>query len=214
MQIKFTFLLLLLVGFNINGFTQSDDDLVQLSGAVLLADSTKPSPIPFAHVLNVNRAEGTITNSEGFFSMVVAKGDTVLFSAIGLKLAQFVVPADLDDNAYTLIQFMEEDTVQLETINLSPWPSKDEFNRAFLALELPTDDLLRAKKNITQAAIRQLASNIPMDGSMNYKNTMNQYNSYLYNRGLYYGDNGGQAVLNALTNPFAWADFIKSLKNR
>ncbi len=193
---------------------KNDKDLVQLSGAVLLADSTNPVPIPFTNILNMNRNEGTISNGEGFFSMVVAKGDTILFSAVGLKNGLFIVPTALEEQAYTLIQFMEEDTIQLETINLSPWPSKEEFHRAFLALELPTDDLLRAKENVTQAAIRQLASNIPMDANMNYKNTLNQYNSYLYNQGMYYGDNGGQAILNALTNPFAWSSFIKSLKNR
>ncbi|MFT5970840.1 MAG: hypothetical protein ACI8ZO_001357 [Flavobacteriales bacterium] len=214
LKLKFFIFSLLLIGsFNLSG-QDIDQDLVQLSGAVLLADSTNPKPIPFAHILNVNRSEGTITNGEGFFSLVVAEGDTILFSAIGLKNNTFIVPSPLEESDYTLIQFMEQDTVMLETINLSPWPSKEEFNQAFLDLELPTDDLLRARKNITQSAIRQLSSNIPMDANMNYKNTINQYNSYLYNQGMYYGNNGGQAVLNALTNPFAWSSFIKSLKNR
>ena len=211
---SFLFLFSLMLSLGVQAQNQQDADLVQLSGAVLLADSTSPKPIPFAHVINVNRNEGTISNGEGFFSMVVAEGDSILFTAVGFRNGAFIVPENLEDTHYTLIQFMERDTIQLATIELSPWPSRDQFKNAFLSLELPSDDLLRARDNINQAAIRQLASNIPMDASMNFKNTMNQYNSYMYQSGMIAGRNGGEALLNALTNPFAWASFIKSLKNR
>ena len=38
--------------------------------------------------------------------------------------------------------------------------------------------------------------------------------SAMYNRGRFYGADGGMAMLGALSNPFAWAQFFESLKKK
>jgi len=62
----------------------------------------------------------------------------------------------------------------------------------------------RAQKNLNLAEMKERYMNYPMDGSMNYKNFVDQqvYKNY-YN---------GQYMPNNLLNPFAWAQFVKAWK--
>ena len=96
---------------------------------------------------------------------------------------------------------MAKDTTQLPTVTIYPWPTPEQFKEAFLACNCPDDDLQRAKKNLAREEMLEKFESMPMDGSMNYKNTMQQYQSKLYWAGQYPPNN--------LLNPFAWAQFVK-----
>ena len=94
------------------------------------------------------------------------------------------------------------DTLLLNETMIYPWPSIEQFKEAFINLNVPDDDYLIAKKNLALAEMRERAQNYPMDGSMNYKNFMDQQ----YYK-LYYA---GQSPPISIFNPFAWAEFIKA----
>jgi hypothetical protein len=187
-----------------------DDDLIQLSGVVATGDTVRP--IPYATIFIPNRAMGTVTDYDGFFSMVVHKGDTLQFSSMGFKTSEFWVPDTLKKSHYSLVMTLLQDTIVLAEQTLYPWPSKEQFKQFFLAMEPPTDDLQRAKRNMALETIRRQAEQVGYDPQA-MAAYMNNYNhQQLYNAGRYYGENGGQAVLGALTNPFAWAEFFRALK--
>ncbi len=65
--------------------------------------------------------------------------------------------------------------------------------------------LERAKKNIARADMKEKAEGLTMDGSMNYRNQMQQKYSKLYY--------AGQLPPNNLLNPIAWSKFIQAWKN-
>ena len=73
-------------------------------------------------------------------------------------------------------------------------------------LKIPDDDLERAKKNLARAEMQVLYENMPMDGSMNFRNQMQAQQSKLYYA-------GGQLPPNNLLNPIAWAKFIEAWQN-
>ncbi|MFN4124069.1 MAG: hypothetical protein ACK4GL_12295, partial [Flavobacteriales bacterium] len=54
-------------------------------------------------------------------------------------------------------------------------------------------------------SMRDMGMKMPMDGSMNYRNTMQNYQSQLYT--------AGQIPQNNLLNPIAWSRFIQAWKN-
>ena len=191
------------------GQNKSNDDLVQLSGVVATGDTL--APIPYCNIFIGNRGFGTVTDFDGFFSIVVAKGDSILFSHQGFRSEYFVVPDSLEKKHYSLIQILMSDTMMLQSVDLFPWLSKEQFKEYFLAMEVPMDDLDRAQRNLAMETIREQAAMMGYDGNEMGRFMIENYNQQYYNAGRYYGANGGQAILMSLSNPFAWAEFFRAL---
>jgi hypothetical protein len=191
------------------GQNKSNEDLVQLSGVVATGDTL--APIPYCNIFIGNRGFGTVTDFDGFFSIVVAKGDSILFSHQGFKSEYFVVPDTLEKKHYSLIQILMSDTNMLPAVDLFPWPSKEQFKEYFLAMEVPMDDLDRAQRNLAMATIREQAAMMGYDANEMGRFMIENYNQQYYNAGRFYGNNGGQAILMSLSNPFAWAEFFRAL---
>ncbi|MFM7016160.1 MAG: carboxypeptidase-like regulatory domain-containing protein [Bacteroidota bacterium] len=177
--------------------------LIQFSGVVVSSDSLQP--IPYAAVTIHKSGRGTITDFYGFFSFVAKKGDTIDFHYVGYKPMSFIIPDSLKEDRYSLIQVLKRDTILLKEAVVYPWPSKEEFKRAFLELKIPDDDLKRAEKNIQLAEIKTIQEQVPYDGAINYQYQLQQQQSKLYSAGQYPKNN--------LFNPIAWAAFIKAWKD-
>ena len=196
--------LIFLIVFQINALAQQDK-VIQLSGIVISAGDTIV-PVPYANIKVKNSYyRGTASNYEGFFSLPVKPNDTLIFSALGFEDAQFEIPDTLAKSKYSIIQSLRKDTITLVEAVIYPWPSKEDFKRAFLELEIPDDDITVAKKNIAREKIRELAKTLPLDGketaSIKFREDAKRY---------YYM---GQQPPNNLANPFAWIQFFKMLKN-
>jgi hypothetical protein len=181
---------------------EAEDELVQFTGIVVTADSL--IPVPYANISIKNTHRGTISDYYGYFSFVAFKSDTIVFSAVGFKKGVFSIPDTITGNRYSLIQVMASDTIMLTQTVIYPWPSKEKFKEAFLKYDVPDDDYERAKKNLDIVQLREMSVNYPMDGSMNFRNSMQ-----LYQQKLYYN---GQTQPITILNPFAWAEFIKAWK--
>ena len=178
-------------------------DLVQFSGIVVEGDSLRP--IPYTSIIVKNSYRGTVSDYFGYFSFVARESDTIEFTAIGFNSAVFVIPDTLTTNKYSLIQVLRVDTINLALAEVYPWPTKEQFKIAFLKLDLPEDDMVRANRNMARADAKEQMTGMAMDASLNYKYSMQQYQSKLYY--------AGQLPPNNLLNPIAWAKFIKAWKN-
>jgi hypothetical protein len=177
-------------------------DLVQFSGAVVTGDSLHP--VPYAHIVDKRTGYWTICNLYGYFSFVAVKGDSISFSAIGFKKAWFIIPDTITNNRYAMFQVMATDTIYLNETVIYAWPTKEEFRRAFVTLDIPDDDIEIARKNLEryELAVRTNEITVPYDGAMNYRNYIDQTVSKLYY--------AGQTQPISLLNPFAWGQFIKA----
>ncbi|HHN47790.1 MAG TPA: carboxypeptidase-like regulatory domain-containing protein [Bacteroidales bacterium] len=185
-------------------YAQEDDhDLVQFSGLVVTGDSLKA--VPFTHILIKNRRRGLSSDYNGFFSFVAQKGDTILFSSVGFKKSEFVIPDTITTRRYSMVQMMTTDTIMLAETVIYPWPSREQFREAFINTRPPDDDLVVAQKNLEFLEMRDRTRNMPMDGSQNYRHFMQQQTDRLY----YYGQSPPISVF----NPFAWAKFFEAWKN-
>jgi hypothetical protein len=178
-------------------------NLVQFSGAVVTSDSLRP--VSFTHIIDKKTGFGTISDFYGYFSFVAHMGDTIVFSAIGFKKGVFVIPDTMHSNRYTMFQVMTADTVYLTETVIYPWPTQEQFKEAFLNLEVPDDDIEIARRNLERYELAVRAEAMPMDGSMNYRNYIDQTVSKLYY--------AGQTQPISLLNPFAWAQFIQAWKD-
>lgn len=179
-----------------------DSDLVQFSGMVVASDSLEAVPYVNIKIKGFNR--GTTSDFFGFFSLVARKGDVIQFSAVGFKKGEYEIPDTLRSNHYSLVHIMTNDTILLKETVIYPWPTKEQFRQAFVWDKIPDDDLVIAQKNLDKMEMRERARAMPMDGSMNYRNYIDNQVSKLYYR--------GQAQPITIFNPFAWAEFIKAWK--
>lgn len=175
-----------------------DPDLIQFSGVVVESDSLRP--VPYTKVIIKSSYRGTISDYYGYFSFVAQKSDTIVFSAIGYRKSEYVIPDTLSGNKYSLIQVMHYDTITLKETIIFPWPTRDQFKEVFLNMNIPDDDLSRASKNLDRQELMSKYESVPMEGSLAYKQHMQQYQTRLYWAGQYPPNN--------LLNPFAWAQFI------
>jgi hypothetical protein len=184
---------------------QVQDDnstLVQFSGITITADSL--TPVPYTKIVDICNRRGTTSDVNGYFSFVAHKRDTIVFTAISFKPASFIIPDSITKQKYSLIQLMTADTLTLATAYIFPWPTLEDFKRAFIETKIPDDDLEIARKNLKAADIRMMAEDYPMDASMNYRNYIDRETSKLY----YFGQQQPITIF----NPFAWAQFIKAWK--
>jgi hypothetical protein len=180
-----------------------DESLVQFSGITLTADSL--NPVPYTRIYVKQSRRGTNSDVSGYFSFVAHKNDSIIFSALGYKAAAFIIPDTITKDRYSLIQLMTADTLTLTAAFIFPWPSLEDFKRAFLDTKIPNDEIETARKNLTAFDIRMKAEDYPMDARMNYNNWIDSQTSKLY----YFGQ---QQPFN-IFNPFAWAKFIKAWKD-
>lgn len=182
--------------------SQSREELVQFSGIIITGDSL--NPVPFATIIVKNTDRGTTSDYYGYFSFVAKPLDTIVFSSIGYKKSEFIVPDTLNDNRYSLIQMLQTDTIMLDEAVVYPWPTQDQFKQAFLNLDIPDDALEIARKNLSDEQLTARAEAMPMTANMNFKYQMQQRTNQMYYAGQY--------VPNNLLNPLAWAKFVEAWK--
>lgn len=183
-------------------FETFKDSVVQLYGVVMTADSLQALPSVSVMVKGQNR--GTITNSQGVFSIVVIKGDNIEFSSVGFKPKLVTVPKDIAGNQYSVLQLMVTDTVFLAATIIKSRPTREQFERDFLNTKVPDDNLEIARQNNDENKRRILMASLPRDGKEAASNYLTKQSAKYYY--------AGQAPPQNIFNPFAWADFIKSWK--
>ncbi len=135
------FVVLVLGLFALDGLeaqnTDNKQDLVQVTGVVMNVDSM--NAVFYCNIGIIGSHRGTISDLDGYFSIIVEKGDTIGFSAVGFISAYLRVPEDLTGDTYSVLQLMETDTINLPESIIYPWPSPEEFEAEFLALDLEDD---------------------------------------------------------------------------
>lgn len=178
--------------------------VVQFSGVVTTQDTV--SGILGAHIYVPKGGRGTTTNYYGYFSFPVLEGDSVIISVVGFEKRNIIIP-ELDEDSFTMIIAMTEDTTYLPELEILPYPTEEMFKEAVLAYRLPNQgDLQNMDKNLDAMTLAEMARIMPMDGSMNHRYFTQQQAIYLHDA---YGPRPNQ-----LLNPLAWAEFFKSLKKK
>lgn len=182
----------------------TDDSLVQFSGIVLSSDSLRG--LDGVNIRTKGETYGTVSNGQGIFSLVAKLGDTILFTSVGYKRTEYVVPKVLDSKLYSMIITMADDTLELPVVIITPFISSALLHHYFVTLNLPEDEMeVLARKNLEGEFLRQQAAAMGADGPENQDLVIRQEAAKYYY-------SGQMPPINIL-NPFAWAKFIKAWKN-
>jgi hypothetical protein len=200
-------LVILLLGFVTFAWSQqnNEEQLVQFSGLVLDGSDEQLYPVPFANILVKGKNRGTYSDLKGFFTIVVEKGDAIIFSAVGYETVEYVIPQDLEDERYSIVQLMTQDIINLPETVIFPWPSRDHFKLEFLAMDVTPELQKRATENLANETLRRMRNDVRVDGNENA-------DYYLRQQAREYYFIGQQAPMN-IFNPIAWKQFFDSWKN-
>lgn len=180
----------------------SSDSLIQFSGLVMTSDSLRAIPLANIYVLSTGR--GTVSNYNGFFSFVAEPGDTVTFSALGYKKEHYVIPGDLHEDIYSVIELLTRDTIYLSETFIYPWPTKEAFRQAFLAQEIPDDYYELARKNLEREKMKELGEQMGMDATEN-----GEFLTQRLGEKIYYA---GEYPPMRIFDVFAWKEFFEAWK--
>ena len=177
---------------------KEQESIVQFSGIVT---GENQAQLPGVHIYVPKSGRGTTSNIYGYFSMAVLVGDSMVFSSVGYEKYSLVIPGG-NERVNVLVN-MIVDTTYLENVDIMPFLSEENFKLAILALELPDVDE-EIYSRLDGAALAMMIQNAPYDAAMNAR--------YYLKQQIYYQQDKVMPRSNPLLNPFAWAQFFKSLK--
>ncbi|MEM0940675.1 MAG: carboxypeptidase-like regulatory domain-containing protein [Bacteroidota bacterium] len=204
---KYIFLIIFTLQYSITlrSQTKQEREVVQFTGVVFGIDST--SVIPGTHIYIPKSGRGTTTNPYGFFSMPVLEGDSIVFSAVGYKRSYYIIPEHKEQSSLRIIVTLQEDVSFLEEVEIRPYPTESMFKEAIITMELPNQ---REYANIYQ----WLKSDIMTKAYYDLPASPNANAQYLINLQRQSYINRYSMPSNQLLNPFAWGQFINSLRNK
>lgn len=178
--------------------------VVQVSGMTIDADSL--FPIPFVAIVIKGTARGVYSTGSGYYSIVAQENDTLEFYSLGYKTGTYILPDTFTVSQVNHVQTLKMDTVLLAEMVVYPWPSREQFKNSFLALDIPNDDMERARMNLAQQRMMAAATSVNADGQGAYRNAVTQRTDKNYYAGQYQPNN--------LLNPVAWSKFIQSVRKK
>lgn len=117
--------------FFFSAFSQRVQAL-KISGAVLDADSLVF--LGGATVKNINSKQTKLANEEGLYSIRVMPGDTLLFQHMTYRPSRYIVPADLKEPQYALVQLLQKE-ISPQVENLRGFPSQLQFEQAVVKMD-------------------------------------------------------------------------------
>ena len=200
-----SFIAVLVFLFPFVSFAQTDDvRVVQFSGKVVTEENNKMEGVPYAAISVRGTYRGTFSDFDGFFSILVRTGETLVFSVLGYKDAFFNVPDTLTTDRYTIFQIMTKDTILLAEAVIYPWPDPDHFIAEFLAMDVHDDLEDIAAENLSDKVMIQLREYLPSDGPEHQALYLKQQSQKYYYE--------GQIRTPQILNAFAWKQFIEAWK--
>lgn len=178
--------------------------LVQFSG--IITDTDSNSVVPYVTITNVSKNnQKYAANYQGYFSIIVNPGDSLVFSAIGFNTKIVVLPNDIVDFKYTEMVRLKPETVYLKAVRIYPWATIEEFNKEFLSMKVADDDMAIAKKNLSPRSIQAMVLSLPRSAA-EISNSNYRYN---FDR----MQNVNMRQTNPFLNPFAWGKLMQQIFN-
>lgn len=177
--------------------------IVQFSG--LISSVGGELPVPFVTVTNVSyNNQVHAANNEGFFSFVAHVGDTIKFTSVGFEPTEFVIPQTASDK-FTARISMKSLVIELPAIMPFPWASIEEFNMAFMSLDVSDDNISRIRNSLSPEALAALSQVVPRSAEEIQTFNSMQRHINMSNKAI------NQRFANPLFSPFAWGSFINSI---
>ncbi len=203
---KKLYLLLILAGLTCfsleRAAAQNKRRVVQLSGVVT---DTTGAFLPGVNLYVPKAGRGTSTLNNGWFSMPVLVGDSIVITSVGFQRVSHIVPNDAKEFQSILVELHPDKTL-LDVVEVTPIATEELFKEAVLALNIPVDDTGIDKKQMNAELLALMVRSTPMDGNANYRYYIDQFANSAGNK--------YHPLYNPFLNPLNWVKFFKDIKKK
>ncbi|HEY4650661.1 MAG TPA: carboxypeptidase-like regulatory domain-containing protein [Pontibacter sp.] len=141
--------------------------MVQLSGVVVSADSTEGLAGIAVYVPGTTR--GTLSRQNGFFSLPVLPGDSVVFQALGFEKQYILIPETRIPEKFTTSIRLKQVAKQLGEVQVMPWATQQDFKVAVRDLALPEEPSVRPDLGPLPSQYKSIYDGPKMDALDNVK---------------------------------------------
>jgi len=167
--LRFTLLMCVLALSFQASYGQMPKKVYQLSGLVISTGGQ--NPVPYARIAIKDSRRGGFANLEGFYSIPVFATDTVYFSSVGFKPTAFVIgdylaeyEGNSESNFIYAINYVEEDSITLPSVQIFPYNSAMELKTAILETDLPEAvENINARNNLDPGVMDFLINSLTID---------------------------------------------------
>ena len=143
-------IVLFLIIASSTAFTQTDStNSFLLKGTVV--DGNTNELLIGSNIL-INKKYGTKTNEDGEFTVHVKGNDSLIISFIGFKPLLYIISQQKKGNYLTKFKLFK-DSVSLNEIEIFPYPTYEEFQEAFLAMDKQDEQIQMAGVKMYQDRI-------------------------------------------------------------
>lgn len=198
----YTFTLFILSYFTVNGQTNETERFIQVSGIITDESYT---PVQGVAVISKKLRRGSVSERSGIYSITSIPGDTIFFRALGFKRYHTIIPVTYTERNCNVDILLDIDTISIAEVTILPWKSYNEFIKD-ITKEKPVDPIIE-NMNDNLASIYVAITNqtnVKVSPEAGYRYAMQQNFNAMSTRNQY--------PVNNLLNPFAWAKFIKGVK--
>lgn len=129
----------------------AQNEVITLSGTIISKEEHKKA-IPFVNVYNKSTKEGTISDTEGQFSIQIGKNDTILFSTVQHIEQEYYIKEGEFFHDKNIVIDLHQDTIWLKTVSVMGFKEYDEFKKEVIALKLPHENISYAMPTINKYA--------------------------------------------------------------
>ncbi len=192
------YFLAILLFFQILLTTAQELKPLAITGVIL--DMENRAPIPSVNIQIKGTVFGTSSDINGHFTLIIQRTDTLVFTSVGYEKSYFTLDAKLQKSQYTLVQLMIRNTLQLDEVDIFPWPDWKDFEKAFLQ---NTDQKRTIDWNL------EVTKTLESVSEKEYETNKFMYDQMRYQR-LY--DLNGIVPPNNFLNPVNWTNFIYELQ--
>lgn len=135
--------------------------VIQLSGQIKHTDSI--TPIPNVVIRVKNKDIGTYSNYQGVYTIALQEQDTLIVSSLGFAKKEITlgeISKGIHNFEYKDI-ILEQDTVYLNPVYISPLPSGKAFDYAFTQVDF-SSPAHTYRKNLNPQSLQNAARTLPM----------------------------------------------------
>lgn len=198
------FLYTFFIGIFVSTGLQAQQLIPETSSFVgVVVDGESMRPVSRATIKNKTQNWSVLADTTGYFAVQVLPGDTLIFEAMSYANDFYVVPDDFGGRHFAFIEVMRKNAVLLEEVAILGFPTQDQFEAAFMAV----DPGLVAEKT---AKLNEHLDRITAD-----KTNMQGYiREYSRNQRVYhlpaFPPNLHNPHPNNFLNPMRWVNFIRN----
>lgn len=132
------------------GYTQETKIVAPLKGVVI--DESSKETVPFVNIFNESQRKWYISHEKGNFSIDVKQGDTLAITSIGYLGKKLVISEEDLKNEISVLLTPRQ--YNIDEVQVVAYKKYEDFQKAFLNLELPENRAELARKNLQESCER------------------------------------------------------------